>query len=324
MRIVVAALAVLLGLVGAAMAQPAYKAPRTPFGHPDLQGVWNTNFLLPLEASPGVPNLVATAAEEPAILKKLASQASSVAVFSIDGEVADQIVSQAAAGLARVRGERRTRQVVEPADGMIPWTRAAGAEVRLVTLMAVTNPDPPLPADHPEQRPTGERCLAGFGQPPVFTTTDLNPRQIVQTRDHVVIRSEYGDDVRIVPFAAQHGPGAWTSTLGDSIARWEGDTLVIETVRMPARDRLRLFPVLLVSDKSVVIEKYRRLGPNELLYQYTVVDPALYAKPWLAEYALSRSDKPMYEHACHEGNYSLANILSGARFRDRERAASAR
>jgi hypothetical protein len=316
-----AGLALALGIAGGAAAgAPAYKAPRTPLGQPDLQGVWNTAGTLPIESTPFTPNLVVPEAEAREIVKKLADQGRSAAVFKLDPEVADRLDSAEKQGLARVRGERRTRQVIEPADGKIPWTPGMARQVRFIEGQLQNNPDPPLPTDNPEQRPSGERCLAQFGQAPVFNFVDINPREIVQTRDQVVLHMEYGNELRVVPYATAHRPGTETSTFGDAIARWDGDTLVIETVRMPQRDVLRLFPVMLVSSDATVIEKYRRIGPDELLYQYTVIDPKIYARPWLAEYALGRAKAPIYEFACHEGNYSLPSILRAARAAEAERA----
>jgi hypothetical protein len=321
MRAAIAALGVALAVTSAAAGAP-YKVPRTALGQPDLQGVWNTDFLLPVEATPLTRSLVISEAEAKALAPKIAAIAANVAVFRIDGEVAERLQAASVVGLGKVRGERRTRQVVDPVDGKIPWTPQAGRQVRFFEQQLNNNPNADLPTDNPEQRPSGERCLAQFGQAPVFNVADINPRKILQTRDHVVIQMEYGAEVRIVPFAREHGPAALSSVFGDSIARWEGDTLVIETVRAPARDQLRLFPVILISDKATVIERYTRLGPVELLYQYMVVDPANYATPWRAEYSLAPVVDRMFEFACHEGNYSLPNILGAARHLERERAAA--
>jgi hypothetical protein len=111
--------------------------------------------------------------------------------------------------------------------------------------------------------------------------------------------------------------------LGDSIARWEGDTLVIETISLPENERIRAFSDLVVPAESKVIERFTRLSENELLYQYTIEDPKAYSAPWLAEYSLYRTDQRMFEHACHEGNYSLPNILKGARVADARQNAKA-
>jgi hypothetical protein len=212
---------------------------------------------------------------------------------------------------------------VQPTDGKLPLTPAARSQVRFIEAAIRTSEEPPFPADNPEQRAGAERCLSGLGQPPVGGTVDINPRQILQTKDAVVILTEYGHDLRIVPFTDKHGPiDVDVSPLGDSIAHWEGETLVVETVGMLARDTLRPFPTLFVAPKSKVIERFTRTSKSELLYQYTVVDPQFYTGPWLAEYPLERINKPIYEFACHEGNYSLPNILAGARAKEREAAAA--
>jgi hypothetical protein len=203
--------------------------------------------------------------------------------------------------------------VVLPADGMLPLTRGARGQMRFIEQALRTQSEPPFSTDGPEVRPNWERFVVGWGQPPVVSTSDVNPRQVVQTRDAVVILTEYGPDLRIIPFTDQHGPLLQASALGDAIAHWEGDTLVIETIGMPAKDALRPFPTLFVRAEAKVIERYTRVSKTELLYQYTVIDPAIYTAPWLAEYSLFATPKPLYEFACHEGNYSLPNILAGAR-----------
>lgn len=294
-----------------------YKAPRTDAGHPDLQGVWNTNFILPLEAHPDAPTLTLPKAEADALAVKMAREIEALAYVQFDPELGDMHDTAAAEGLGVVRGEYRTRQLVLPADGVLPYTAEARSEAAKADREVAEVTDPPIKADHPEQRPSWERCLVLQGQPPIGTVTDYSPRRIVQTRDHVVIHTEYGDDVRIIPFAKEHRPEIFRSALGDAIARWEGETLVIETVRLPARDRLRLFPTMLVPAEATVIEKYTRLSRNELLYQYTVVDPAVYTAPWLAEYSLAPADERMFEFACHEGNYSLPWVLQGAREKEK-------
>src|SRR4051812_34825471 len=126
MRGAFAALAALAMLIAGTAAAGPYKVPRTSYGQPDLQGVWNTDFLLPLEATPITPSLVVPEAEAKTLARQVAAEAAKTAVFAIDGEVAERLETAEAVGLGVVRGQRRTRQVVEPADGKIPWTRAAG------------------------------------------------------------------------------------------------------------------------------------------------------------------------------------------------------
>lgn len=311
-------LLVVLATAGAAHAA-GYRAPRNAFGQPDLGGVWNSDYSMPLEATPGVP-LVLDEAAAKAFARRLADEVHKYAAFTIDGEVQDLAEHNAQTGLGVVKGQRRTRQVVLPADGVIPVTPRARATMRFVETAIRTNSDPPLPTDGPEQRSNWERCLVGQGQPPIAVTTNINPRMILQTRDTVVILSEYGPDLRIIPFTGKHGPAVMDSRLGDSIARWDGETLVVETVRLPGADTIRPLPTFLVPPTAVVEERYTRVSDKELLYQYTVRDPSIYTGPWLAEYSLYRTSKPVLEFACHEGNYSLPNILAGARAKERERA----
>jgi hypothetical protein len=266
-----------------------------------------------MEARPDMPSLTLPEAEAAAFARKLSAEAGKLAIFAQDPEVAEIRDDTSRSDLAIVRGQRRTRQVVQPADGMLPLTRGARGQMRFIEQALRTQSEPPFSKDDPELRPNWERCVVGWGQPPIVSTSDINPRQIVQTPDAVVILTEYGPDLRIIPFADKHGPLLQASALGDAIARWEGDTLVIETIGMPAKDVIRPFPTLLVPATAKVIERYTRVSKTELLYQYTVVDPAIYTGPWLAEYSLYTTPKPILEFACHEGNYSLPNILAGAR-----------
>lgn len=316
--------ALLLFAAPAAEAAGPYRAPRTADGQPDLQGVWNTNFMLPLEApAAGAPPLVLPEAEAMAYAQRLGADIRTFKALEQDPEVAELSHSSARMGLGVVDGQRRTRQVVQPANGRLPVTPAARGLIAMVERTLRNSTDAPFPTDGPEQRPNWERCVVGQGQPPIAVVTEINPRQILQTRDAVVILSEYGPDLRIIPFAAKANRNlAQASPLGDAFARWEGETLVIETTGLPARDALRPFPTLLVNAAATVIERYTRVSEKALLYQFTVVDPAIYTAPWLAEYALAASRQPLYEFACHEGNYSLPNILAGARQLDKERAAA--
>jgi hypothetical protein len=323
MKALLTALAVLLFCAPAADAAGPYRAPRTPYGQPDLQGVWNTNFVLPLEApATGAPPLVLPEDEAKAYAQRIGADVRSFRALEQDPEVQELSHSSAAVGLGKVGGQRRTRQIVQPDDGRLPVTRSARGMISMVERALRTSTEAPFPTDGPETRPNWERCIVGQGQPPIAVVTEINPRQILQTRDAVIILSEYGPDLRIIPFAAKADASpAQRSPLGDAVARWEGETLVIETTGMPAKDAIRPFPTLLVNPTAKVIERYTRVSATALLYQYTVVDPATYTRPWLAEYELARSARPIYEFACHEGNYSLPNILAGARQLERDRAA---
>jgi hypothetical protein len=287
-------------------------APRA--AKPSIEGVWAANFVLTIEApAQGVPPLVVPDAEAKAVARAQA-QAIKNQFGPLDPEV--PYLMDGVDGLPLVRGERRSRLVVEPADGRLPYT----PEVRKA-LAALRGP--PDSYDNPEQRPNLERCLAGVGQAPISTLAFASNLQIVRLKDAVVIHTEYGDEVRIAPITDKHRPKVLWGRLGDSIAHWEGATLVVETVGLPDADRFRLQPTFVVSGEATVVERFTAVSDDELLYQFTVIDPKVYAAPWLAEFSWYRTDKPMYEHACHEGNYSLPNILAGARHQEAEKVAAA-
>ncbi len=298
---------------------PRATAPAPPFparnslGQPNLEGMWRANFLMDFEAGEDAAELVVPEAQAKVLAAARAKAAAAFFAEGLDAEV--PALLQEIDGLPLVRGERRTRLVTLPADGRLPYTAAGRRE-----LKAGPGEDR---FDNPEDRPNSERCLVGNGQPPFSTLTFGDQLEILQTRDQVVLHSEYGALMRIIPFTDKHQPAVFRSKLGDSIARWEGDTLVIETVRLPDEDRWRLFPTLIVSGESTVVERLTRVSARELLYRFTVVDPKVYSAPWSAEFSWYATDKRIYEHACHEGNHSLPDILSGARYEEAHKAKAA-
>ena len=287
--------------------RPEPGLPRTPEGHPDFQGaVWATNFFPVFAANPMASDLVVSEADARKIVDTMVAGMASVPDFAIDPEAGDIIGSTD--GLPLVRGERRTRLIVLPPSGKVPLTPEA---------RKIANTSSGDKKDDYEQRPSGERCLALTSPPPIHVTISYNRLQFVQTRDHIVIHSENGDEVRIIPFAAEHRPATPGNWYGDSIARWDGDTLVVETIRQPQGENVRgLFDRFLVNAESKVIERFTRLSQAELLYQFTVEDPAIYTAPWLGEYSFYASDTGMFPSPCHEHNYSLPNILLGQRMAD--------
>lgn len=295
---------------GSAASTAPYSAPRTSFGQPSLEGIWTQNFIIMMQASDRIlmvtlPEPAAKAAAD-AIANGIADQLDK----ALDPEV--PVAIRSTEGFPIVRGERRTRVVVAPADGKLPYTPVVGKELSSRS---------PLRYDNAEERPYWERCITSLGLPPVtgVGTTSANPRAIIQTFGFVVLHTEYGDEARIIPLIDRHKSKALHTVLGVSIARWEGDTLVIETISLPENERIRAFSGLVVPAESKVIERFTRLSENELLYQYTIEDPKAYSAPWLAEYSLYRTNQRLHEHACHEGNYSLPNILKGARVADARR-----
>ncbi len=186
-RPVACALAVLLA---APAAGQDYKAPRNAHGQPNLEGVWNTQFILPLEARADTPNLVISEAESKVLARRIADEIAKSAVNFFDPEVPEMNYSSAEKGMAIVRGQRRSRQVVLPADGRIPFAPATRRLQENLDRSIATDLEPQMVADHPEQRSSWERCLAMQGDPPISVLNDVNPRNIVLTRDHVVIHTE--------------------------------------------------------------------------------------------------------------------------------------
>jgi hypothetical protein len=293
-------------------AQPEYHAPRTSFGDPSLEGVWTHNFVVLMEATSNAPLVLP---EEAATA--MAAQVASGFARGFDQQLDPEVpaLMRVSDGFPIVRGQRRTRTVVQPADGKIPMTPEARAEGARYGSTRY---------DNPEQRPNWERCITSLGLPPVtgVATTSANPRMIVQTPGAVVIYTEYGGEARIIPITGKHNPRALASPLGDSIARWEGETLVVETIHQLESDRVRAFSNLVAPADSKVIERFTRVSDRELLYQYTIENPAVYTAPWLAEYSLYPAEGRLFEHACHEGNYSLPNILRAARVAEERQVAA--
>jgi hypothetical protein len=285
-----------------------YRAPRTSFGTPSFEGVWTQNFVIVMEASPQVPMLVLPEAAAKQMADAVAQGFGDALAQGLDPEVPE--LMKQTDGLPIVRGERRTRVVVLPEDGKLPYTPEARKESQRGPGGNQT--------DSYEVRPNWERCLTSLGLPPVsgVGTTSANPREFIQTPGYVVVHTEYGDEARIIPLTKTHKQKALWSNIGDPIAWWEGETLVVETIGLPGGDRVRYFSNLVVPADSKVTERYTRVSDNELLYQYTVENPAVYTAPWMAEYSIYKTDVRMFEHACHEGNHSLPNILLAARMKE--------
>jgi hypothetical protein len=308
--------------VGTAFAQSPYKAPRTPEGHPDFQGVWSNAWLTPLEKTGGFAALSVTPEQAAAAVVIIRKAAARLGDLANDPEAGDPD----AHSLARVRGEFRTRMIVAPDDGKLPYT-PEGAKALSVHQAWFGQRVMMARGDGPEDRLTWERCLAGMGQAPLLYGWSINGmRRVVQTPEALVVHSEAGGETRIIRIGGAPLPAAMRSFIGDSIGRWEGDTLVVETTGFRADDPFRMSIVgrsIMVRPDSKVVERFTRLSDGELNYQFTVEDPAIYAQPWLAEYSMTRSSDPMFEFACHEGNYGLTNILSGARTGERRRAEAA-
>jgi hypothetical protein len=286
-----------------ALAQKPYSAPRDAYGHPDLAGTWGARWLTPLERPAGTPLILDTAGAEARVQQILAARDKAE---TLDPETAQPD----AAGLAVVRGEYRASLLVDPADGRLPLSEAGRAYLAAI---------PPMGTDGPEQRLFGERCIAGPSRPGMLIAPAVMLKQLLQTRDQVALHSEAFNELRI--FAPGGGvQGAGLSTWeGQSEARWEGESLVVESTGARPDERVRGVPYsrFPIRPQTRITERFTRVGPKELLYAFQVDDMVLYTRSWRAEYSFVLTDERMFEFACHEGNYGLANILAGAREEER-------
>jgi len=357
MRVQIFVLTALLGSASGVFGQAqtakttskAFTVQRMPDGHPDLQGTYDLATLTPVERPSGVG-----AAMTPEEAKKLEA-ASAKRRAQQDAKIAGDRPappkggdgSVGAAGNVggynggwldpgstynMVDGQYRTSLVVDPPDGRVPpptpeaRKRMAAMRAR-PTSDATESNDPGLDKtpgayDDPESRPLGERCLIGFGStsgPPMLPDYFYNNlHKIVQTPDSVMILTEMVHDVRIVRMNSEHLSATIRKWLGDSVGHWEGDTLVVDTTNFTNKTRFRGS-----TENLHVVERFTRVGPQTLLYKFTIDDPATWARPWTGEMAWNATNGLIYEYACHEANYALGDILRGARERDREPAAKA-
>ena len=283
---------------------------RTPWGVPDLQGTWTNSTTTPLERPADLADKAELSEEERRVR---------------DVEVASRVSFDRRGSLPGVgaynefwmeRGvlNHRTSLVIDPPDGKIPPLTAAG-EARANAVFAARKS---TPADSPEDLTAYDRCISR-GLPGAMLPGFYNHNyQIVQTRDHLMILVEMIHDARIIPLGGRpHGSGAIRSWLGDSRGRWEGDTLVVETRNVTDKVFETRGVLFAVGADLHLIERFRRTGPDTMEYQFTVNAPNVYTKPWTVATPMARIDGPIFEYACHEGNYSVPNILKGARAAER-------
>jgi hypothetical protein len=316
------ALLLALGLATAAQAGP-YKPPRTAFGAPDLQGEWTNTSYTPLVRPKDFAGPTATEAEALAFMRKVQGiQAGKPPPEAKDkppegvGDIESEWYEQGEAGLARIDGQLRTSWIVDPPDGRLPYT----SEGRVAALKAALADDTDYRG--PETRMGDERCLMAFGSgstPPMLNTSQNAHYRIVQTPTEVAIFAEMVHDVRIVRIGGRRLSPPRHQWLGDSIGWWEGDTLVVETVDQHpgSTTRILVSGPFQITPAAKVTERFRRISASEIRYDFTVEDPTTYTRPWRGEMVFRATDAPMYEYACHEGNYALPNILGGGRAQER-------
>jgi len=320
--------------LAAAQAKPAagsYKAPRNAFGQPDLQGIWTNATITPLERPAEFKALTLSEAEA-ARLEQATDKlnADNARPTDPNAKVTDLPVEcgrgfrgtdcgynnfwvDPGTKVIRLNGQPRSSIIVDPPNGKLPPLTDA-AQKRFAQRFGRNNP---RAFDGPESRSLGERCIMSFGSsagPPMLPLLYNNTYQIIQTKDQVAIQVEMVHDVRVVRLNDKHDPAKIRRWMGDSVGRWEGDTLVVETVNFRPEQGYR------GADGATqkVTERFTRIGPNQILYRFTVEDPSTYTRPFTGEVALNAAKGPIYEYACHEGNYGLEGILAGARQLEKE------
>ncbi len=309
--------------------------PRTSDGHPDLQGNWTNVTLTPFEReegrgpvftleevrsieqgteecppNPGTVDCGRASAADPSAAGTVSNEA------ILRGREYNEVYWDRGSQVAIVNGEPRSSLLTRPADGRRPPLTPEGQR-RVQDHRALR--DRFEQYDHPELRPLGERCIVSFGSsagPPMIPNQAYNNNYtIVQNADHVMIQTEMVHDVRIIRLGEPEPlPAHVRPWFGDSWGRWEGNTLVAETTNFHPEQTFRGIPP---SEHLKVIERFTRVDDATILYEFTIEDPTTYTEPWGGEIPFRRFDDLLYEYACHEGNYSLFGVLSGARYQER-------
>jgi hypothetical protein len=307
---------------------PAYKAPRTLDGKPDLQGVWSNASLTTMTRSGRGPSgglvipqeMIDDLTENSYYNQRLRNdqQRTDETATAGDGKGGGDVKGynnfwiDPGSEYAKVNGQYRSSWIVTPESGQVPFSAEGRAArgARMASVRGSSNTGP-------EIRSIGDRCLISFGSnagPPLTNAMYNNHYQIVQTPSHVMINTEMNHDVRVVtlvdkPDNAQRRPAAVKQWMGDAIGWWEGDTLVVETRNVhPIQERAGAYPI---SEQGKVTERFTRVSDAEIFYQFTVEDPTYYSQAWSGEVPMRKSNEALYEYACHEGNYALPGILRG-------------
>jgi hypothetical protein len=331
--------------------------PRTLDGKPDFQGNWSNETQTPFERmgnqGPTLTDEQAAALEKRAQdVEEYRDRPTDPDEKALKGGVGNDLapvageptfverIAQAAGGnvggyngfwldpgnkVIRIDGVARSSIIVNPPNGRIPALTAEGKQ-RIAERRALTSKFGAY--DHPEVASLSDRCLTSFGSnagPPMLPNYFYNNNYtIVQTKDHVVIMTEMVHDARIIRLGdTTHVPPQVQPWFGDSIGHWEGDTLVVETTNINPKQLAQtggFGPYRGASDKVKVTERFTRTGPDVLLYKFTVEDPSTFTASYSGELPFNRIDEPIYEYACHEGNYALPSMLAGAREEERVRA----
>jgi len=297
--------------------------PRAPDGHPDLQGIWSNQTLTPIERPAQFASKPYFTKAEAAVYEKQIMEQRDTDRSS--GEHGEEDASRAYNQAwwdwgTHVMKTLRTSMVIDPPDGHVPpMTPQAQKEFDEAHAHFAAHP-----ADGPEDRPLSERCvLFPTAGPPMLPEPYNSNYEIVQTHDYVTIMPEMNHDIRMIPMDGRpHLPKEVRQWKGDPRGHWEGDTLVVETTNFNSNDKPRFgIDYDGWTDQNLrITERFTRTDPDTIIYQATIDDPTAYTKPWTVELVLNKRDEQIYEYACHEGNYSMTDMLSGARTEEKKAA----
>jgi hypothetical protein len=311
-----------------AAAQGDAPAQRRPNGDPDIQGLFTFRTLTPLQRPVIDAGATALLSDRESLTEEEAAEFEAARRKELNRDTQNLEVhapgvryqSRAEGGVGgynefwyergiQLTRDKRTSLIVDPPTGRVPYREEyqAMARTRGANLASGF-------ADSYTDRSLSDRCLMGFNAgPPMISSAYNNNVLIVQTPDHVVILNEMVHNARIIPLNGG-GHGSLSQYSGDSRGRWDGDTLVVET-----RQFLRETSLGGSSPETVVVERFLRVDPDTVMYEFTVEDPGGFTRPWTALMPMRRTEGPMFEYACHEGNIGLAGILGGARNLDTQR-----
>ena len=319
-------------------ASPSANTVTTPWGDPDLQGVWDFRTITPLERPDELAGKAVLTEEEAAEWQR--DWANEQNRDRRDGAGTNEVASDGRSDVARAYNEfwwdrgtdivsdRRTSLIVDPPDGRIPALSPEGerkAEIRAAERRGwtATDIDRRGPADGPENRGVSERCILGFNSgPPMIPSAYNNNVRVVQAPGYVVLLNEMVHNARIVPLDDRPRlPNDVRQWVGDSRGRWDGTTLVVDTRNFTSKTRAGRAAGS--AENLHLVERFTRVDADTLLYEFTYNDETTWARPWTAAVPMKRSDDQLFEYSCHEGNYGMTNLLAGARAEERvERNAS--
>jgi hypothetical protein len=285
-------------------------------GHPDLSGIWTNATVTPMQRPAEFKGKLNITDAEATKFEQALTQDLKDEDGQSDGPLIRAAGSSGTGGynalfidrgseMIRVDGVKRSSLIIDPPDGKMPALTPEARERSAKAMRSFNN------YDDVKERPFSERCIIGFGStsgPPMMPVLYNNTYQFIETKDSLMILVEMVHDVRVIRMNGTHRPSDIRTLLGDSIGHWEGDTLVVDTTNFRAEGAFYG-----ASENLHVIERFQRISPDTTLYRVTIDDPSTYAKQWTMEFPFRATRGPVYEYACHEGNYAMTDIMAGAR-----------